>query len=403
MPLNNALIDVSPLRTSPHFRRWWIGRVCSGLGGQMALVAVLYQVWETTRSPVWTGAAGLASGLPLLVFGLFAGTLADHGDRRRFYLICVAGQTVCAGLLAVQAFAGGLPVGVLLGLVAVQSSFAAGAGPASRAILPRLLPAPELAAGLALNRIAFQASMLLGPALGGLLIASAGVGGCFLADTLSFVVMLGAAATLPPMPPAGEASRPGVRAALAGLRFLAGHRAVRGALLTDLAMTVLAMPVSLFPVLNAERFGGDPRTLGLLFSALAVGGVAASLFSGVFTRRARPAPIMFAAAAVWGAAIALLGVAPLISVALLLLTVAGAADTVAVVTRGTVVQTHTPDAMLGRVSAAELIVGHSGPELGNLRGGLLASVTSATFALVSGGLLGVTAVAVLALRSGRTR
>ncbi|GIF38551.1 MFS transporter [Actinoplanes xinjiangensis] len=399
MGLSRALLDVTPLRTSPDYRRLWIGGLLSGLGGQMAVVAVLYQVWESTRSPIWTGAAGLAQALPIITFGLFAGALVDRVDRRRFYLITKIGQAVCAALLTVQAFTGG-SAPLVLCLVAVQSLFVAGGGPASRTFLSRLLPAEQLGAGLALNRISFQTAMLIGPALGGLVISGVGVAGCFLIHTLTFAVALWTAILLPPMPPS---SSPGLTGVLAGLRFLGANRAVRGALLTDLAATVLAMPISLFPVINADRFGGDPRTLGLFLTAIAVGGVVASALSGTFTGAQRPGAVMLGGALTWGVALALFGVAPTAWAGLALLAVAGAADTVSVVARSTVVQRHTPDAFLGRAAAAEQIVGQAGPDVGNLRGGLVAAGSSAAVALVSGGLLCVAAVAVIAARTPELR
>ncbi|MEU4619484.1 MFS transporter [Actinoplanes sp. NPDC023801] len=400
--MRRALLDVAPLRASPEFRRLWTGQLFSGLGGQMAQVAVLYQVWESTRSPIWTGAAGMAQALPIILFGLFAGSLADRTDRRRFYLFTAAGQAACAALLAVQGFADSSPVVLLLALVAANAVFAAGGGPAGMTILPRLLPAGQVAAGLALKRVGFQVSMLLGPALGGVVVALAGPGACYLINAVSFAGVIAAVAMLPPMPPA-RSEAPVRHGVLAGLRFLAGHRTVRGALLTDLAATVLAMPISLFPMVNADRFGGDPRTLGLFLSAIAVGGVAASALSGSFTRLNRPGPMMFAGSLTWGAALGLFGIAPDVWSGLTLLAVAGAADTVAVVSRGTVVQWHTPDAYLGRVVAAEQIVGQAGPDVGNLRGGLVAASTSAPAALVSGGILCVVAVALIAARTPELR
>ncbi|MEU4155088.1 MFS transporter [Actinoplanes sp. NPDC026670] len=399
MGVSRALLDVTPLRTSPDFRRLWIGGLLSGLGGQMAVVAVLYQVWESTRSTIWTGAAGLAQALPIIVFGLFAGALVDRVDRRRFYLATKIGQAVCAVLLTVQAFTGGSATLVLV-LVAVQSLFVAGGGPASRTFLSRLLPAGQLGAGLALNRISFQGAMLIGPALGGLVISEVGVGGCFLVHTVTFAVALWTAIRLPPMP---ASPAPGLTGVRAGLRFLHTNPAVRGALLTDLAATVLAMPISLFPVVNAERFGDDPRTLGLFLTAIAVGGVVASALSGTFTRARRPGAVMLAGALTWGVALALFGVAPNAWAGLALLAVAGAADTVAVVARSTVVQRHTPDEFLGRAAAAEQIVGQAGPDVGNLRAGLVAAGSSATAALVSGGLLCVAAVAAIAARTPELR
>jgi MFS family permease len=395
MGMRRALIDLTPLRSSPRFRRLWIGRTCSGFGSQMTLVAVIFQVWRMTGSTIWTGAVGLAQAVPLIVFGLAAGSLTDRTDRRRLYLAATTGEAVCSVLLAAQGFSGRLPVAGVLLLVAVQTCFVAGTGPASRTFIPRLLPKSQVAAGLALNRISMQAAMLAGPALAGLILGWLGVGGCYLIDAITFALAFYGAFGLPPMRPEGEPSRPGLHGVLDGLGFLVRNPAVRGALLTDLAATVLSMPVSLFPLINAERFGGSPRTLGLFLTAIAVGGVIASVFSGAFTRLPRPGLVMLVGSATWGGALALFGAVPDPWLGLAFLVVAGAADTLAVVSRGTIVQLNTPDALLGRVVAAEQIVGQTGPDVGNMRGGLVASATSGTAALVSGGVLCLAAVAVI--------
>jgi MFS family permease len=395
MRAGRALIDVTPLRSSRSFLRLWIGQTLSGFGGQMTLVAVMFQVWQTTKSTTWTGAVGLAQAIPLVVLGLFAGSLVDRVDRRRFYLLTTGGEAVCSLLLALQSFLGGVPVAGVLGLVALQSCFGAGGGPASRTFVPYLLPKHQLAAGLALRRIGFQSAMLLGPALGGLLVGGLGVGACYLIDALSFLAALYGAFGLPRMDPGDEPARPGLRGVLDGLAFLGRTPVIRGALLTDLAATVLSMPVSLFPLVNAERFGGSPRTLGLFLTAIAVGGVAASLFSGTFTRLPRPGLVMLGGSAAWGASLTLFGISTDPWAGLAFLVAAGAADTVSVVSRSTVVQLYTPQELLGRVSAAEQIVGQAGPDIGNMRGGLVAAATSGAAALVSGGLLCLGAVAVV--------
>lgn len=392
MSLTRALIDVGPLRGSPVFRRLWIGRTVSVLGGFMTMVTVLYQVWDMTHSAVWSGAVGLAQVIPMVVVGLLAGSWVDRGDRRRIYLIATVGQAVCALLLAVQGFTGGVPVAGVLVLVAASSCFGAIGGPAAGVFVPRLLPKEQVAAGLALNQVSGQAMMLLGPALGGLFLGWFGVGACYLLDALTFACAFYGAFGLPALPPEGEPSRAGVRGVLDGVRFLTGHRVVRGALVTDLAATVLAMPVSLFPLVNAERFGGDPRTLGLFMSAVAVGGVTATALSGPVTRLGRPGLVMLCGAGTWGVALALFGLVSDPWTGLALLAVAGGADALSVVSRVTIVQTRTPDALLGRVTAAEQIVGQGGPHLGNLRGGLVAGWTSGATALVLGGLLCVLAV-----------
>ncbi|MFF7890102.1 MFS transporter [Streptomyces sp. NPDC020794] len=395
MGLRHTLLDVTPLRSSPPFRRLWLGQALSGFGSQMTLVAVMFQVWQMTKSTTWTGAVGLAQAIPLVALGLFAGSLVDRVDRRKFYLLTTSGQAVCSLLLALQGFLGHLPVAGVLGLVAVQSCFVAGGGPASRTFIPHLLPKHQLAAGLALRRIAFQGVMLVGPALGGLIVGGLGVGGCYLVDALTFVAAFYGAFGLPQMNPGDEPARPGLRGVLDGLAFLGRTPVIRGALLTDLATTVLSMPISVFPLINAERFGGNPRTLGLFLTAIAVGGVAASLFSGTFTRLPRPGLVMLGGSATWGAALTMFGMSPDPWVGLVFLVIAGAADTVSVVSRSTVVQMNTPHELLGRVSAAEQIVGQAGPDIGNMRGGLVADVTSGAVALASGGLLCLGAVAVV--------
>lgn len=417
-----VLIDLGPLRSSAAFRRIWLGSSLSALGGQAATVALLVQVWQLTGSTLWTGALGLAQAIPIVLGGLFAGSATDRVDRRRAYLVMTAGQSGCALLLAALALAlhaasadrlagqgagpdgtvrdvlaGQLPVlGVLL-LAALQAGFGTSSGPAARTFVPRLLPPEQLAAGQALQRVGFQTAMMVGPALGGLAVHWFGLASCYLLDAISFLAALHAVRGLPAMPPDGEPARPGLGGIRDGLAFLLGHPAVRAALLTDLAVTVLSMPISLLPRLNAERFGGDPRSLGLLLTAVAVGGVTASAASGTFTRipAARLGGVMLTGASIWATALVLLALVPGRWLGLALLALAGAGDTVSVVCRSTIVQTHTPDALLGRVSAAEQIVGQAGPDLGSLRAGIVAAATSTRFSLATGGLLCLVAVALI--------
>ncbi len=402
MSPSRSLLDVRPLG-SLAFRRLLIGRTVSTLGGFMTMVTVMYQVWDMTHSAGWSGAVGLAQALPMVVVGLSAGAWVDRADRRRVYLATTIGQAACSLLLAAQAFTGHVPVVVVLLLVAVQASFAAAGAPAAGVFVPRLLPKDQVAAGLALNAVSGQAMMLLGPAVAGVVLGWWGIGVCYLLDALSFGLSFYGAFGLPALPPEGEKSRPGLHGILDGLRFLGGHRVVRGALATDLAATVLAMPTSLFPLVNEERFGGDPRTLGLFLSALALGGVVATALSGPVTRLGRPGPVMLCSSAAWGAALALFGLTTSAWAGLGMLALAGAADAAAVLSRTTIVQTRTPDALLGRVTAAELVVGQAGPHLGGLRGGLVAGWTSGATALVTGGVLCLLAVAYVATATPELR
>ncbi|MGI5170957.1 MFS transporter [Spirillospora sp. CA-253888] len=390
MTWRERLVDVRPLSGGKPFRDLWIGSSLASIGQQIAVVAVLLQVWELTRSTVWTGAIGLATGVPMLVFGLVGGALADAVDRRSLVRATTAGQVLAAAGLVAQAAAGNRSVAVLLALVAVRSGCGALGAPALRTFPVRLLPADQVAAGLALQNIAFQAAMLVGPALAGVLLAQWGYPSAYVVQVLAGIASLIAVIRLPPMPvPRTDGDHRARRRrgpARGGWRIVLQSPVLWGSFAIDLAATVLAMPIALFPLINEVRFGGDPRTLGLFLSAIAVGGLGAGLLSGTVTRLRRSALVQIVAAAIWGLALTGLGLAEPLWLALACLAVAGAADTVAVVTRGALVQLETPDRYRGRVSSVEHVIGIAGPELGNFRGGLLASFTSAPAALLVGGL-----------------
>ena len=403
--MRGALIDLRPLRRSHEFRRLWWGTSLSQLGGQFTVFAVMLQVWQLTHSPVWTGSIGLAHAVPMVLLSPFGGSLADRVDRRTLVLATSAGQLVTVAALAGQAVLGLESVWLVLGLVAVQTSFGALGSPARRTFVPRLLPPSLVPAGLALTHISFQGAMLLGPSVAGLVTGVWGLQVCYAVDAATFLASMYAVFRLPSLPPhpGGDHDDSDVRRIVAGLRFLMHTPVLRGAFATDLFATVLAMPIALFPMVNDERFGGSPHTLGLFLTAIAVGGILASVLSGSYTGSARPGRVMLVAAALWGLGLAAFGVVDGLVPTLLALSVAGAADTVSVVSRGTITQLATPDALRGRISSVEGIVGVSGPDLGNLRAGLVAGWTSAAVALSVGGLMCVVGVALVAWRNPAVR
>ncbi|MCI2419184.1 MFS transporter [Saccharopolyspora sp. K220] len=399
----DRLIDIRPLRSSAAFRRLWWGNALSTLGGQVTVVAVLYQMWELTSSPIAVGAIGLANAVPMVLFGLAGGALADAVDRRRLVLLTTAGQLLSVSLLAVQAVAGAGSMWLLLGLTALQAASSGLGAPARRTFVARLLPNEQVGAGIALTNLSFQAALLVGPAVAGVLAARWGVASCYLLDALSFCAALYGVLRLPSMRPIGETGWRGIGAIWSGWRFIRREPVLSGAFFSDVLATVTAFPVGLFPVINEERFDGNPETFGLFLSAIAVGGIAAGCVSGTVTRAQRPGVIMLAAAAIWGLGLVGFGLAQPLWLVLGCLAIAGAADTISVITRGSIVQLATPDSHRGRVSAVEHIVGISGPDLGNFRGGLVSGMTSATFAAVSGGALCVLSIAALALASTSLR
>lgn len=275
--------------------------------------------------------------------------------------------------LAAQAFAGAgvlWVLWVLYALVAAQAALGAVAAPARQTFLPRLLPADQLTAGAALQMLAGRAGWVVGPALGGLVTAAGGLRFCYLADAVSFVAALYGALGLPPARPESSGGRDrGLRAIAEGLRFVRRSRVLTGALLADICATVLAVPVALFPAIDVHRFGGDPRALGLMGTAMAVGGIIGSALSGPVGRVQRQGRGMLAAVATWGLAIAVFGIADSLVLTLLTLAVADAADVSSLALRATVIQAATPEAFRGRVAATDYVVGGAVPQLGNFRAG----------------------------------
>lgn len=392
-------MDIRPLRTSPTFRRMWIGTSLQSLGRQITVVAVLYQVWEVTGSSFWVGFVGLVYAVPTIALGLLGGSLADVVDRRKLILWTTCGALFASVLLALQAASSLSSITLLMGLVCLQTAFTSLGSAARRTVVVRLLPQDQVGAGIALSHISFQAGTLIGPALAGLLIAWAGLTACFVIEALCFGAALYGIAGLPPLRPIDQVGKAGLRAIIDGMRFIKKNTTLSGSFLSDLAATLLAMPIALFPAMNEERFAGNPETLGLFLSAIAVGGIGASALSGLVTSHPRPGMIQLGAAAAWGAALAAVGLVDGLLPTLLFLAAAGAADTTAVISRGTLIQLATPDNYRGRVSAAENVVGIAGPELGNFRAGTVASIASPEVSLTSGGILCVVAVATIAARN----
>lgn len=395
--IRRLLVDVTPLRASPDFRRLWAGSLLSAIGGQMTVFAVALQVYLLSGSSLAVGTVGLADALPAITCGLFAGSLVDAHDRRRLVLLASSGQLLVSLGFAAQAFAGAGQLWLLYGLVAVQSLARSVNAPARRTFMARLLPAEQLPAGAALTMLVMHASMVAGPSLAGLVAAAGGLKLCYVIDAASFLGALYGVYRLPPMRPDGDGARPGLCAVLAGLRFVRRSQVLTGALISDLNATVLAMPIALFPAINAERFGGSPRTLGLLTTALAVGGVLGSGLSGPVGRLQHQGRGMLAAGTVWGVALAGFGLVHGLAVSLTFLALAGVADVSSVVLRTTVLQLATPDAYRGRIAATEYVVGAACPELGNFRAGAVASLTSPAASAISGGLSCVAGAGLIAL------
>jgi MFS family permease len=394
--MSKIIADLTPLRDRT-FRRFWVSGMLSSVGNQMTNFAVTLQVYWLTHSSLAVGGVGLAAAFPAIGMGLFGGVLIDAFDRRRLVLVTSTGLMLISLLFTAQAAAGSHALWLLYLLTAIEAAATAVNNPARTTVTVKLLPGERLQPGMALVSLAFRTSYIFGPALAGLLTAASGLTVCYLIDAVSFVVAMYGVIGLPPMRPPRGGSAPNLAGVLAGLSFVQRSRVLTGALLADLNATFLAMPVALFPAINAARFGGSPRTLGLMSSALAVGGVLGSAFSGPLAHVRSQGKGMLLGGAAWGAAIACFGLSDSLGPALVFLAIAGAADVASVVMRMTIIQLATPEAYLGRVNATDYAVGAGVPQLGNFRAGIVASITSPSASATIGGIASLIGTGIIAL------
>ncbi len=389
--------DLEPLRASRDLRLLMTGESLTGLGTQAALVALPYQLYTQTGSAFLTGLLGAVELVPLVSAALLGGAIADRMDRRRLLLLCQLGLIAAASALAAGALIGAPPVWLLYLLGAALAGFSSLEGVVRLAIVPNLVAPEHLPGALALSFGLFQLTAVVGPGAGGLLIAAAGVEGAYLVDAVSCLAMAVAASRMrPQLPHAVERGRAGIARAIAeGLRFVRGSAVLKGSFAIDLLAMTFGMPRALFPVLAISVYGAGAAGTGALFAAVSAGATVAALTTGWIGHARRLGRIVIAAVTVWGLAIAAAGLVSSLWPAVLLLAVAGAADSVSAVCRSTINQTVTPDALRGRMSSVFTIVVTGGPRLGDVEAGAVASLTSARFSVLSGGLACVAGVALV--------
>jgi MFS family permease len=389
-----ARIDVRPLRTSRDFRLLFTSGLVTYLGSMITYVAVPFQVKELTGSVVAVGLVGLAELIPLVVFGLWGGALADAIDRRRMVLLSEASMCLLATTLLVNALLPHPQVWPLYVVAALLAAFDGLQRPSLEALVPRIVPHDQLAAASALSMLYGTVGMIVGPAVGGLLITSYGVSVGYAADVVTFLASLVALALMRASPPPVDAERPSLATIVAGLRYAVHRRELIGTYLVDIAAMFFAMPTALFPFVADQL--GTPWALGLLYSAGSVGALLATLTSGWTSHVHRHGLAVCYAAAVWGAAIAGFAFVGNVWLALALLTIGGGADMVSGLFRSTIWNQTIPDELRGRLAGIELLSYSTGPLLGQARAGMVAALTSVRTSIASGGLLCVVAVVAIA-------
>jgi len=389
-------VDTRPLRRRD-FRNLWLGQMVSTIGAEIAVIAVPYQVYTRTGSTALVGLLGLASLVPLLFVPLVGGAFADALDRRTVVLVTETGLAAVAVLFLVNAL---LPTPqvwalfVLQGLAVAVYSFGR---PALASLAPRLVPDEELAAANSLSSVYGSLSSVAGPAVGGVVIATAGVTWTFGIDAATYAASLLVIWWLPKLPPLEDVDRPSFRSIVDGFRFLKGRQALIGIFAIDTNAMVFGMPSALFPAIALHRLHGTASTVGYLYAAPYVGALFCSLLSGWCSHVRRMGLAITIMACLWGAAIAGFGLTTSLVPALALLAVAGGGDFYSAVLRGTMLLRSTPDHLRGRMLGIEFMQVASAPNLGDLEAGVLASLTSLRFSIVSGGLACIAGCVVTAL------
>ncbi|HEY6494678.1 MAG TPA: MFS transporter [Trebonia sp.] len=405
----SALVpDVTPLRgPGAHgFRAVFASRTVAYLGSQAAEVALLVQAQRLTGSPLVVGALGLAELVPLIVFGLYGGVLADRFDRRTLMRWCEPGLGACALLLFLNALLPHPLLWPLFVIAALMMAIASLQRPAFEAATPRIVPRDQLTAASAIMSLSTNASVLVGSSLGGVLAAAPGPWLVYALNAAGYVVSFVMLSRLPRLPPGtseddglaregeqdkGQQNGGVLREILTGLRYAVGRRDLLGSYLADLSAMIFAYPNAMLPFLAAQLHA--PWSAGLMFAAPSAGAFAVSATSGWMPRVRRHGVAIASAAAGWGLAMAMVGLSPDVYVALACLAVAGGADECSAVFRDTMWKQSIPDHLRGRLAGIELLSYAAGPPAGQLRSGAVAAVTSVRFSLTSGGLACVAAVA----------
>jgi MFS family permease len=378
-------VDTRPLRRRD-FRNLWLGQMVSTIGAEIAVVAVPFQVYKLTGSTALVGLLGLASLVPLLFVPLAGGAFADALDRRTVVLVTETGLAVVSGLFLVNALLPSPRVWALFVLQSLAVAVYSFGRPALASLAPRLVPDEELAAANSLTSVYSSLSSVAGPALGGVIIATAGVPWTFGIDAATYAASLVVIGWLPKLPPLAEVDRPSFRSIVDGFRFLKGRQALIGIFAVDTNAMVFGMPSALFPAIALHRLHGTASTVGYLYAAPYAGALACSLLSGWCSHVRRMGLAITVLACLWGGAIAGFGLTTTLWPALALLAVAGGADFYSAVLRSTMLLRSTPDHLRGRLLGIEFMQVASAPSLGDLEAGVLASLTSLRFSIVSGGV-----------------
>jgi MFS family permease len=388
-------IDLTPLKKYPDFRNLWTAGLISYMGSMITYVAMPFQLKELTGSYLAVGLLGAVEIIPLILFGLYGGVLADSVDRKKMVWATEAAALFLVAILLANSWLWEPKVSVIYivaGLFAMVSGLQR---PSMDSILPRLVSHEDLPAASALLSLRWQLGVIIGPTIGGIIFSTFSVSVGYGLDIATFLVSLVFLAMVKNVPALKEAEKPSLAALFDGVKYAFSRQDLIGTYVIDLAAMTLAMPLALYPFWADEL--NAPWALGLFYAAITVGSVIVTLTSG-WTRTYRfHGRAVILAAMGWGLAIAAAGLSNSLILVLLFLTIAGASDMVSALFRGNIWNQTIPDSLRGRLAGIELLSYSVGPLAGQLRAASMAAATSLSFSVTSGGFLCVAVVGILAI------
>ncbi|HEY6201612.1 MAG TPA: MFS transporter [Candidatus Limnocylindria bacterium] len=389
MPRATALLpDLTPLRRHRSFRLLWSGQLVSNVGTQMRLVALPYQIYLLTGSPFHVGLLGLFQALPLISLPLLGGVLADRADRRRVLIATQSGLMASSLVLALVTQLGSTELWILYALTAVSASFSAFDQPARGALVPNLVDRAELPAAIALNQMLYQTAAVVGPAVGGVVIASYGVAAAYWIDAMTFAAAIAAAVALRAPKQVVALPQSVMESVVEGLTYVVRNRLLFSEMVIDLLAMFFGSVRALMPFYAEQVFRVGAQGLGLLFAAPGVGALVAVVTSGWVSRVRRVGIAVIVAVCAWGLAIAAFGLMTegMFALALVLVALAEAADVLSAIFRNVILQGAVREELRGRLTAIHGLFVIGGPNLGQVRAGAVAALVSPQFSVITGGL-----------------
>lgn len=400
MSFRDIFADTRPLQV-PAYRRLWTANIATTIGAQLTVVAVPVQIYAITGSSAYVGLTGLFGLVPLVIFGLYGGSIADGFDKRKVLVVSTLGMILTAVAFWGLSVAGNTNVWWLLSVFALQQAFFAVNQPTRTAVFRSILPLEQLPAGSSLNMMLMQFGAIVGPLIAGALIPLIGFSWLYALDAALLIPTLGAVLALPSLPPSGQAQKAGFRSVVDGLSYLWTQPILLVAMLLDLIAMTFGMPRALYPEIAAESFGesgdgGGGMMLALLYSSMAAGAVLGGLLSGWVSRVVRQGLAVIVCIVAWGVAVIIAGGAVMLSpgavtmwawMVILMLVLGGAADMFSAALRTAILQQSAAEHVQGRIQGVYIVVVVGGPRLADVLHGWAAGPFGVGLATLLGGVL----------------